>query len=111
MRGIAASWLITGKPDEAPIAGGAVVLDARGVIVAVGAASELKARFAQASWSDERAILMPGLVNAHTHLELSALRGHTRSGGGFGPWVASMMEKRDALQPEQDLEAVDAGIS
>src|SRR5688572_13543311 len=103
MRGIAASWLITGKPDEAPLADGAVVLDARDVVVAIGPASVLKKQHPAASWSDERAILMPGLVNAHTHLELSALRGQTRSGGGFGPWVASMMEKRDALRPEQDL--------
>jgi cytosine/adenosine deaminase-related metal-dependent hydrolase len=111
VRGIAASWLITGKPDEAPIAGGAVVLDARGVVLAVGAADDLRGSFPAARWSDERAILMPGLVNAHTHLELSALRGHTRSGGGFGPWVASMMEKRDALAPEQDVEAIDAAVS
>jgi cytosine/adenosine deaminase-related metal-dependent hydrolase len=111
MRGIAASWVITGKPDDAPIAGGAVVLDGRGVVLAVGAAGELRARFPAATWSDERAILLPGLVNAHTHLELSALRGQTRSGGGFGPWVASMMERRDAVQPEQDLEAIDAAVS
>jgi cytosine/adenosine deaminase-related metal-dependent hydrolase len=45
------------------------------------------------------------------HLELSVLRGHTRSGGGFGPWVASMMQKRAELAPEQDLEAIDAGVS
>jgi cytosine/adenosine deaminase-related metal-dependent hydrolase len=111
VRGIAASWLITGKPDEAPIASGALVLDARGVVLAVGVASELKGRYPAASWSDERAILLPGLVNAHTHLELSALRGHTRSGGGFGPWVTSMMEKRDALAPEQDAEAIDLAVS
>jgi cytosine/adenosine deaminase-related metal-dependent hydrolase len=111
MRGIAASWVITGKPDEAPLADGAVVLDARGVVVAVGPAADLRTRFAQASWREERAILMPGLVNAHTHLELSALRGHTRSGGGFGPWVTSMMEQREQLHPEQDLEAIDAAVS
>jgi cytosine/adenosine deaminase-related metal-dependent hydrolase len=111
VRGYAASWLITGKPDEAPLADGAVVLDARGVVLAVGPASELRARFPQASWRDERAILMPGLVNAHTHLELSALRGQTRSGGGFGPWVTSMMERREQLHPEQDFEAIDAAVS
>ena len=54
---------------------------------------------------------MPGLVNAHVHLELSALRGETRSGGGFGPWVASMMDKRGKLLPEQDADAIEAAVS
>jgi cytosine/adenosine deaminase-related metal-dependent hydrolase len=59
----------------------------------------------------QRRLLMPGLVNAHVHLELSSLRGETRSGGGFGPWVQSMMEKRARLLPEQDAEAIEAGVS
>lgn len=110
MRGYAASWVITGKPEDAPLKDGAVVLDGEGRVLAVGPASELQRGYAGATWSSERAVLMPGLVNAHTHLELSALRGHTRSGGGFGPWVASMMEKRGDLMPEQDVEAIDAAV-
>jgi aminodeoxyfutalosine deaminase len=39
------------------------------------------------------------------------LRGETRSGGGFGPWVASMMDKRGKLLPEQDLDAIEAAVS
>jgi cytosine/adenosine deaminase-related metal-dependent hydrolase len=54
---------------------------------------------------------MPGLINAHVHLELSALRGETRSGGGFGPWVTSMMDKRERLLPEQDSDAIERGVS
>ncbi|HEY6880910.1 MAG TPA: amidohydrolase family protein [Polyangiales bacterium] len=106
MRGYAGSWLITGLPGEAPIRDGAVVFDGTKV-VAVGPRSALQAD----AWTDTQAILMPGLVNAHVHLELSKLRGETRSGGGFGPWVSSMMARRDVLQPELDEEAIDAGIS
>jgi cytosine/adenosine deaminase-related metal-dependent hydrolase len=111
LRGFVASWVITGKPDEAPIRDGALVLDGQGRVLAVGTAAELRTRFAHVTFTDERAVLLPGLVNAHTHLELSALRGHTRSGGGFGPWVTSMMEKRQVLAPEQDVEAIDRGVS
>src|SRR5689334_10625811 len=107
----AAPWVLTGKPDAAPLRDGAVVFDADGRVLEVGARTALEPRHADARWQAERAILLPGLVNAHVHLELSALRGETRSGGGFGPWVASMMEKRDRLLPEQDAEAIDAAVS
>ena len=111
LRGFTGSWLITGKPGEPAIRDGSLVLDAQGRVLAVGSSAELRAQYPDLSFADQRAVLMPGLVNAHTHLELSALRGHTRSGGGFGPWVKSMMEKRGELLPEQDLESIDAGVS
>lgn len=110
-RAYAASWLVTGVPGERPLRDGAVVLDAQARVVAVGEAHALRQTHASAHWSDERAILLPGLVNAHVHLELSKLRGETRSGGGFGPWVTSMMTRRDVLQPELDEESIDLGIS
>jgi cytosine/adenosine deaminase-related metal-dependent hydrolase len=103
--------VLTGKPDAEPLRDAAVVLDALGRVVAVGPSGELKQRYAQASWQVHRAILLPGLVNAHVHLELSALRGETRSGGGFGPWVTSMMEARARLLPEQDADAIEAAVS
>lgn len=111
LRGFQATWVLPCVPGSLPIQDGAVVLDAEQRILAVGPSAELRARFPNVSFSEERAILMPGLVNAHTHLELSALRGHTQSGGGFGPWVTSMMAARGRLQPEQDLEAIDAAVS
>ncbi|NJB68095.1 cytosine/adenosine deaminase-related metal-dependent hydrolase [Desulfobaculum xiamenense] len=42
--------------------------------------------------------VVPGLVNAHTHLELSHLRGTTVSGRGFAAWVQSLIS-----QPAQEL--------
>lgn len=109
--GHAAPWVLTGKPDEPPLRDAAVVLDASGKVEAVGARAALRERFPQASWQTQRGILLPGLVNAHVHLELSALRGQTRSGGGFGPWVTSVMEARARLAPEQDAEAIEGGVS
>lgn len=35
--------------------------------------------------------LIPGVVNCHTHLELSHLAGRTVLGGGFVPWVKSLL--------------------
>jgi aminodeoxyfutalosine deaminase len=42
-------------------------------------------------------ILMPALVNAHLHLELSALKGRLPLGKGFAPWVAALLRERDSI--------------
>ncbi|MEX1299592.1 MAG: amidohydrolase family protein [Desulfotignum sp.] len=42
-------------------------------------------------------ILMPPLVNAHLHLELSALANRLPLGKGFEPWVAALIRERDAM--------------
>ena len=111
MRAIAGSWLITGDAGDAPIARGAVVLDADARVVAVGAAAELHGRYPDARWEEHAAVLLPGLVNAHTHLELSALRGRAPGGRGFAAWVAGMLAAREQAAPEQAVEAIDAAIS
>lgn len=36
-------------------------------------------------------LLTPGLVNCHTHLELSHMAGKTRLGQGFVPWLRSLV--------------------
>lgn len=38
--------------------------------------------------------ILPGLVNAHTHLELSYLHGRIPPAPGFGQWVRAVMEMR-----------------
>ena len=40
------------------------------------------------------AILLPGLVNAHCHLELSHLAGRVPFGGGFVAWVEALVAAR-----------------
>jgi len=40
------------------------------------------------------AAIMPALTNAHTHLELSWLRGRTRPASSFLGWVSGMMRER-----------------
>src|SRR3970282_1728318 len=40
------------------------------------------------------AILLPGLVNVHTHLELSALRGDVPPGHSFVDWVLNLLQRK-----------------
>lgn len=46
--------------------------------------------------------LMPGLVNAHTHLELSWLRGRVPPGRDFLAWVGRLMAERRAMEQPGD---------
>lgn len=51
------------------------------------------------------AALCPPLVNAHTHLELSALKGALRCDGGFEAWVRELLSLRASFSHEALLEA------
>lgn len=42
-------------------------------------------------------ILMPPLVNAHVHLELSALANRLPLGKGCEPWVKALLKERDSI--------------
>lgn len=111
MRGIAASWVITGDAERPPLACGALVLDADERVVAVGEVDVLRRQHPGARWEEQRAVLLPGLVNAHTHLELSALRGQVAGGRGFGPWVGQLIERRDQLTQAETEEAIELAVS
>jgi cytosine/adenosine deaminase-related metal-dependent hydrolase len=82
------------------------VLDASGEIADVGAAADVLPRHAGIAVERVRGVVMPGLVNAHTHLELSALRGQVPGGAGFVPWVEQLIGTRVEARPEEDLDAV-----
>ena len=52
-------------------------------------------------------LLLPGLINAHTHLELSWLRGRVPGGVGLEPWVLSLLSN----MPPGDVAAVRAAAA
>ena len=55
--------------------------------------------------------LMPPLVNAHTHLQLSWLAGRTRWGRGFGAWLQSLIPQVVAPLHEGEAELRRAAIT
>jgi len=104
------------RGDAPSLADAAVVVAARGgrepegTILDVGPAADLLPRHAGAAVERVRGVVFPGLVNAHTHLELSAMRGKVPPGRGFVPWVDSLIAQRSEVSPDDDLEAIDAGV-
>ena len=101
--------LITRDPDGTGYyPDGGVVTDG-GKIVAVGTTSELKAQYPQAEFVDARGgVIMPGLINAHTHIYSALARG--LSIDGYNP--TSFYEVLDGqwwyIDRNLDLEATKA---
>jgi len=85
---VSADWVLPVAGD--PIENGAVVVEG-GRIAAVGSAAELGAgrRF-------DSAVILPGFVNAHTHLEYAAYAGFG-DGLEFGHWITVHMERKRRL--------------
>jgi aminodeoxyfutalosine deaminase len=50
--------------------------------------------------------VLPGLVNAHTHIELSGLRGQVPGGAGFVAWLEHMLSVRAEIGPEHDTDSI-----
>jgi cytosine/adenosine deaminase-related metal-dependent hydrolase len=89
-----------------PLRGGAVAV-ADGAIVAVGTRAEVLNAYPEARVEElGSAILLPALVNAHTHLEYATYGGFG-DGMTFGPWIADHVARRPRLEPG-DVEAAAA---
>ena len=84
-----ADWVL--PVDGDPVADGAVAVE-DGRIAAVGTAEELGEgeRFAEA-------VIVPGLVNAHSHLEYAVYAGFG-DGLAFGPWIRLHIERKGRLE-------------
>lgn len=53
--------------------------------------------------------LIPGLVNAHTHLDLTGLRGKLPPTADFIGWLKGVIDYRRTVSPESALESARAG--
>jgi cytosine/adenosine deaminase-related metal-dependent hydrolase len=80
-----------------------------------GRISRIEPLHAKPSGTDVRvidwgnAMIMPGLVNSHTHLELSSLSGRIRKTTSFVDWLTQVVHERLRWEPEQFTESVRAG--
>ncbi len=102
-RVLAAPWVLTGGAAPAAIADGAVALDGDRV-AAVGPRAELEARLGPAERLD--AVILPALVNAHLHLELSHMKGWVAGGEGLPAWIQLFIAARRRTregEPEQAM--------
>jgi cytosine/adenosine deaminase-related metal-dependent hydrolase len=88
-RMISAPWVL--PMTQPAIPDGAVVVDDSDTILDVGRRAELAARHPHAVEERADGALLPALVNAHCHLELSALAGAVPGGAGLVAWASRLM--------------------
>ncbi len=88
---LSAGWVL--PVDGAPLEDGYVAWE-EGRIVEVGTG--------RAERHYERALILPGIVNAHSHLEYSMYAGFG-DGRPFGEWLATHIERKRRLGPDEVL--------
>jgi cytosine/adenosine deaminase-related metal-dependent hydrolase len=89
--------------------GAVIVDDAR--IVAVGPFAELRAQFPGAALVDHgETILLPGLINAHCHLDFTVMRGAILPSGSFSAWVRRINDLKRTLTDADYLRSIADGL-
>lgn len=114
-----ARWVFPVGSD--PIEGGAVAVEG-GLIVGLGERGELALRYPGADERDfGEAAILPGFVNTHSHLELTAMRGFLeREEGDFRAWLGKLtLARLERMTPDHlyasaawgAVEAARAGVT
>ena len=96
---VGADWVL--PIDGPPIRDGAVRIE-DGAIAEIGAHLVADERFADA-------VILPGLVNAHTHLEYHAMSG-MGDGLPFSPWIEQLIRRKSGLVRDDYLAQAHAGV-
>lgn len=107
VRAIRARRALTLVPGAGLLDNAALVLRGR-EIVDIGPAPRILAGFSGPVTDLGPVCLVPGLVNAHTHLELSHLAGRSPKGGGFVAWAGWLARQRLF---DRDGEALPAAVA
>ena len=104
---VTADWLV--PVVGPPIAGGGVTIGPDGRIEEAGPAASLSSRPGLAELRFAGSAIIPGLVNAHTHLELSGLAGSVEA-DEFPDWIRGVRELKATLSPEWFAAAARRGV-
>jgi len=93
---ITAPKLLTLQPDMKPISNGAVILS-HGIIQAAGPARDAMKKYpSHRVYSFKNAVLMPGLINLHAHLELPHLLERVCA-NTFPNWIINLIRAKKDL--------------
>jgi cytosine/adenosine deaminase-related metal-dependent hydrolase len=97
LRTLSADWVV--PVEGAPIADGAVAVGDDGLIAAVGFRAELGSDVHY-----PESVILPGFVNAHTHLEYDVYVGFG-DGLGFAEWIGLHVQRKQRIDLE-DMESI-----
>jgi cytosine/adenosine deaminase-related metal-dependent hydrolase len=97
--------------DGAPIKNGAVAVSGDR-IVDVGKFPEVSARYSGQKIIDlGEQVLLPGLINAHCHLDYTCLRGKIPRQKSFTDWIRAINTEKSKLSPQDYIASISEGFA
>ena len=96
--------------DGAPIKNGAVAISGNRVID-VGNFDDIKARNSGEVVDLGERALLPGLINAHCHLDYTCLRGKIPPQKSFADWIRAINAEKAKLAPDDYLASIAEGFA
>jgi cytosine/adenosine deaminase-related metal-dependent hydrolase len=95
--------------DGAPVENGAVAVSGNR-IVDVGRFDDIRTRSAGNTLDLGEQVLLPGLINAHCHLDYSCLRGKISPQKSFTDWIRAINAKKSELSPKDYVASINHGF-
>ena len=97
--------------DGAPVKNGAVAVSGDR-IVDVGKFPEVSARYSGQKVIDlGEQVLLPGLINAHCHLDYTCLRGKIPRQKSFTDWIRAINTEKSKLSPQDYAASINEGFA
>jgi aminodeoxyfutalosine deaminase len=97
--------------DGPPIENGAVAVS-QDRIVDVGKFSEISKRYSGVEVVDlSEQALLPGLINAHSHLDYTCLRGKIPRQESFTEWIRAINAEKTKLSPDDYVHSINDGFA
>jgi cytosine/adenosine deaminase-related metal-dependent hydrolase len=97
--------------DGPPIDNGALAISGD-QIVDVGKFSEVSKRQSNQEIVDlGEQVMLPGLINAHCHLDYTCLRGKILSPESFADWIRAINAEKAKLSPEDYVRSINQGFA
>ena len=94
-----------------PIENGAILVDG-GIVLEVGRYEDVCARHGGDDVVDHgESILLPGLINAHCHLDFTAMRGAILKTGSFSAWVRRINDVKRTFSDADYIASIAAGFA
>src|SRR3954462_14659895 len=95
--------------DGPPIEDGAVAVSG-GIIADVGTFTDVRRRSSGVVHDLGERILLPGLINAHCHLDYTCLRGKIPAKKSFAEWIRAINAEKGKLTAEDYIASINAGL-
>src|SRR5688572_8131489 len=93
-----------------PIEDGAVVVEGN-TVAAVGRFADVQRDHSAEVLDLGEQILLPGLINAHCHLDYTCLRGKIDRGLSFADWIVAINTAKAALTEDDYVDSITAGLA